>query len=101
MNFKISSKKYHRFTKQYARDKKALAWTANFAAFDEQTRNNRDLFPGGMPSPKHNYWDYIKYRLIIMKRAIAVFTTKKYTRLRFDKYIESNRVCDKVAAMLV
>lgn len=28
------------------------------------------------------------------------YTTTKYTRLQFDKYIESNRASDKVAAML-
>ena len=85
-------------TKQGVRDRKADRWTRQFVAFDQ---NTRESYPE-MPSPLTRTWpDYITYRLTIMKRAIAVYTTAKYTRLRFDKYIESNRVCDLIAAMLV
>lgn len=101
MNFKISSKKYHYLTKQGVRDKKAKRWTKQFRAFEEADRNDRTRYPT-MPSSKDNTWrDYITHRLRIMKKAIAVYTTEKYTRLRFDKYIESNRISDKVAALLV
>lgn len=97
MNFKISSKKYHRLTKQNVRDAKAARWTKNFREFEENDRNNYDR----MPSPKgDDYLDYIHHRLTVMKRGMAVYTTEKYTRLNFDKYIESNRVCDRIAAML-
>lgn len=84
--------------KQGVRDRKAKRWTRTFVAFDQATRES---FPQ-MPSPRTSTWrDYIRYRLTIMKRAIEVYTTDKYTRLRFDKYVESNRVCDLIAAMIV
>lgn len=102
MNFKIHSKKYHRFTKQHVRNKKAKRWTRNFEIFEQNDRNDRLRYPIGMPSPKGLYWKYyIEHRLRILKKGIEVYTTAKYTRLQFDKYIESNRVSDKVAALLV
>lgn len=98
MNIKISSKKYHYFAKQGVRDQKAKRWTRAFVIFEE---NDRNAYPQ-MPSPKTSTWrEYIQHRLTIMKRAIQVYTTEKYTRLRFDQYIESNRVCDLIAAMVV
>lgn len=101
MNFKISSKKYHYLTKEGVRDKKRKRWTKQFRAFEEADRNDRTRYPE-MPSPKDDTWrNYITHRLKIMKKGITVYTTEKYTRLRLDKYIESNRVSDKVAAMLV
>lgn len=70
-------------TKQGVRDKKAARWTRRFVTFDQ---NIRESFPQ-MPSPRTSTWrDYIKYRLTIMKRAIEVYATAKYSRLRFDKY---------------
>lgn len=84
--------------KQGIRDRKARRWTRQFVAFEQ---NDREHYPQ-MPSPLTSTWrDYIKHRLKIMKRAIETYTTEKYTRLRFDKYIESNRVCDLIAAMIV
>lgn len=98
MNIKISSKKYHYFTKQGVRNQKAKRYTRSFVAFEENDRN-RYL---KMPSPRTSTWrEYIRHRLTVMKRGIEVYTTEKYTRLRFDKYIESNRVCDLIAAMIV
>lgn len=101
MNFKISSKKYHYLTKEGIRKGKRRKWTRQFVAFEENDRNDRTKY-AQMPSPKGANWrDYIRHRLTIMSKAIEVHTTENYTRLRFDKYIESNRVCDKIAAMLV
>lgn len=54
-----------------------------------------------MPSPLGADWlSYIRHRLKMMKKGIAVYTTDKYTRLAFEKYVESNRVCDSIAGML-
>lgn len=101
MNFKISSKKYHYLAKQKDRDSKGKRWTRQFKIFEQNDRNDRTRYPH-MPSPKGANWrDYITHRLTIMKKAIEVYTTEKYTRLRFDKYIESNRTSDKIAALLV
>ncbi|XP_055321799.1 uncharacterized protein LOC129577947 [Sitodiplosis mosellana] len=100
MNFTINSKKYHYGTEEGVRKEKRERWTRAFGQFEESDRNNRVRYDR-MPSPKGSNWrDYIQHRLTIMKKAIAVYTTKKYTRLSFDHYIESNRVSDKVAAML-
>lgn len=98
MNIKISSKKYHYLTKQGVRNQKAERWTRQFVAFEQNDRNSYQQ----MPSPLTFTWrEYIQHRLTIMKRAIETYTTEKYTRLRFDKYVESNRVCDLIAAMVV
>lgn len=54
-----------------------------------------------MPSPKGHYWlFYIHHRLKMLTKGIAVYATDKYTRLDFDKYVESNKVCDTVAGKL-
>jgi hypothetical protein len=98
---KTSSKKYHWLTNQKSRDKKSKRWTKNFVAEEENDRNNRQLYPA-MPSPLNENWQhYIWHRLKMMKKGIDVYTTDKYARLRFDKYIESNRTCDKHAGHLV
>lgn len=98
MNIKISSKKYHYLAKQGVRDRKAKRWTRHFVAYEEADRNAYQK----MPSPRTSTWRaYIHHRLTIMKRAIATYTTEQYTRLRFDKYVESNRVSDLIAAMVV
>lgn len=54
-----------------------------------------------MPSPLGSGWlSYIKHRLKMFNKGIEVYTTDKYTRLAFEKYVESNRVCDNIAGML-
>lgn len=89
------------WTKQKVRNSKAKRWTKNFVREEEDDRNNRQLYTE-MPSPLGDHWlSYIHHRLKMMKRGIEVFTTDKYTRLNLDKYIESNRVCDYIAGMLV
>jgi hypothetical protein len=35
-----------------------------------------------------------------LEAGIDCYTTDKYTRLKFEKYTESNRVCDSIAGML-
>lgn len=88
-------------TKRGVREKKEKRLTHEFKQFEELDRNDRTRYEG-MPSPKGDNWrDYIRHRLIIMKNAIATYTTKQYTRLKFDKYIEENRTSDKMAALLV
>lgn len=85
-------------TKEGVRNRKRKRWTRQFDAFEQ---NDRNSYPQ-MPSPLTSTWrDYIRHRLTILKRAIEVYTTEKYTRTRFDKYVESNRVCDLIAAMVV
>lgn len=81
------------------RNRQAHRWTKDFVKIEQDDRNNRTIYPD-MPSPKGNQWkDYIKHRMKMMERGIAVYTTDKYTRLNFDKYVQSNRVCDSIAFM--
>lgn len=87
-------------TKQNIRNRKAKRWTRLFTAEENNDRNNREIYPS-IPSPKGIGWlFYIQHRLKMMEQGIAVYTTDKYTRLDFDKYVESNRVCDTIAGML-
>lgn len=88
-------------TKQHTRNKKAKRWTRVFMKFEENDRNDRIRYQQ-MPSPKGQNWcDYVTHRLTVLKKGIDTYTTEKYTRLQFDKYIESNRTCDKIARLLV
>lgn len=43
---------------------------------------------------------YIEYRLAMMTQGMAVYATRKYARLSFDKFVESYRISDKIAASL-
>lgn len=101
MNFKISSKKYHHLNKQHIRNRRAERYTRQFTTFEQNDLNDRTKY-AQLPSPKGVNWrDYIRHRLHTMKKAVRAYTTEKYTHLRFDKYVETNRTCDKIAAMLV
>lgn len=98
---KTSSKKYHWLAKQKTRDKKAQRWTAKFTEEEQADRNNRALY-SRMPSPLGTQWiDYIHHRIKMLKKGMECYTTAQYTRLQFDKYIESNRTIDKVTGNLV
>lgn len=101
VNFTISSKRYHWLTQQRKRKRKAERWTKTFDQQEEADRNDRNLYPK-MPSDLGaNWWDYIQHRLKMLKQGIEAYASDKYTRLSLDKYIESNKVCDSVANMLV
>lgn len=67
---------------------------------EQRDRNDRQIYPN-MPSPLGRDWFlYISHRLKILEAGIDCYTTDKYTRLKFEKYTESNRVCDSIAGML-
>lgn len=87
-------------TKENIRKSKRKRWTKAFTKEEEKDRNNRNIYPQ-MPSPKGHGWKfYVQHRLKMFEKGIATYTTDKYTRLDFDKYVESNRVCDSIAAKL-
>lgn len=70
-----------------------------FTRLEQADRNNRALYEV-MPSPLGHRWrDYIRHCLKMHTRGIAAYTTEKYTRLSFDKYVRSNSVCDSIARM--
>lgn len=100
MNYTISSKQYHYWTKQKLRTRQEKRWTKDFVKEEQDDRENRNFYPM-MPSPMGQNWrDYIRHRMKMMERGIAVYTTDKYTRLNFDKYVRSNSVCDSIAGMI-
>lgn len=75
-------------------------WTRQFKAEEENDRNNRALYPF-MPSPLGRHWLlYIKHRLKMLRKGVHVYTKAKYARLNLDRYIQTNRLVDKVAIML-
>lgn len=87
-------------TKQNVRNRQAKRWTKGFVAEEQADREDRTIYPE-MPSPYGKHWKfYIKHRLKMFERGIATYTTDKYTRLNFDKYVQSNRVCDYVAGLI-
>ncbi|XP_031638848.1 uncharacterized protein LOC116350970 [Contarinia nasturtii] len=101
VNLKTSSKKYHWLTKYKMRDKKAKRWTKQFTLDEQNDRNNRQLYQR-MPSPLGTLWtDYICHRIKMLKKGMDVYTTPKYARLKFDKYVESNSTIDKLCGTLV
>lgn len=82
------------------RNRQGKRWTKDFVEEEKKDRENRTLYPV-MPSPFGRHWkDYIRHRIKMMERGIAVYTTDKYTRLDFDKYARSNSVCDNIAMMI-
>lgn len=59
-------------------------------------------YPVQTPSPKgkRTYVTYIEHRLAMMTDGMAVYATRKYARLSFDKFVESYRASDEIAAGL-
>lgn len=54
-----------------------------------------------MPSPRGQHWaSYILHRCEMMVEGIGAYAKRKYARLSFDKYIESNRERDFLAMMI-
>lgn len=97
VNYAISSKQYHWLTKEKVRKRQEKRWTAGFTQREQDDRNNRNLYEV-MPSPMGYRWkDYVRLKMHV--HGIAVYTTEKYTRLSFDKYVRSNSVCDSIAHM--
>ena len=93
---KISSKQYYGRSKQHIRDKLAKKYTDDYTKIEKE-----DLINNNMPSPKgRDYEDYIRHRLRMMNRGLEVYTTRKYARLSFDKYIESYRAIDTITHRL-
>lgn len=99
---KISSRKYHNMTQQNIRDRRAKTWTANFEA-NCRTEREQYFEQTGQPlSPvSSTYTDYILHRLTHLDDALAVYTTKKYTRLAFCKYTRAQSTMDTIVNDMV
>ncbi|XP_031637902.1 uncharacterized protein LOC116350289, partial [Contarinia nasturtii] len=101
VNIKISSKHYHWIAEQKVRNKKAKRYTKSFTQEEQNDRNNRALYPV-MPSPMGKHWlCYVHHRLKMLDKGMEAYASDKYTRLCFDKYVESNSAIDQITGMLV
>lgn len=64
-------------------------------------QNDRENEYEVMPSPRGVHWhSYVQHRLKMFEAGLAAYANQTYARLGLDKYIESNRVIDKIAAKL-
>lgn len=98
---KITSKQFHWRAKQNKRNAKAKRWTKEFTQFEQNDLKNRTLYPV-TPSPLGKHWlNYVHHRLKMVKKGLEAYTTRKYTRLSLDKYIESSRAIDQIAGEMV
>lgn len=89
---------YHWLTKLGIRKAKTKRWSKNFIEEEQRHLHSIDW----MPSPKgeHTWKSYIENRIAMLEKGMAVYATPKYCRTKLDKYIESNRASDRVAASL-
>ncbi|XP_055317529.1 uncharacterized protein LOC129576435 isoform X2 [Sitodiplosis mosellana] len=97
-NITIAGPTYHWRAKRSKRRQKEERWQRTFK---EQLQREIRSYPVD-PSPKSkDAWkSYICHRLTMMALGIAVFGTRKYARLSFDKYVGSTRASGKIAASL-
>lgn len=98
-NITINGQYYHWKAKQGIRNAKSKRWRKSF---EEQEKAHFKSFQHGMPSPKgkRTWKSYIEHRVAMMTAGMALYATRKYARLRFDKYVESYRASDLFAASL-
>ncbi|XP_031618447.1 uncharacterized protein LOC116337743 isoform X2 [Contarinia nasturtii] len=97
-NITIDGPKYHFKAKYGKRKRKSDQWTELLQKQRELDYKRYAFFPS--PKGRSHWMCYIAYYVKMMKPAMAVYTTRKFIRLRLDKYIEENRASDKIAASL-
>lgn len=92
---KLTSRKFYNMTRQNVRDRKGAQFTDEFEALAAHDRNTN--YNDEVVSPRsQNYQLYIQHRLKFFNRGIALYTTKGYTRLAFDKYVHTQSAMDTV-----
>lgn len=73
--------------------------TATFRTLESY---NLNAFGDPVPSSKGVTWmNYVRYRLNVLGAGIDVYASVAYARIRFDHYVETNCIVDKVAGKLV
>ncbi|XP_055317515.1 uncharacterized protein LOC129576423 [Sitodiplosis mosellana] len=97
-NITIAGPTYHWRAKGSKRRQKEERWQRTFK--EQQQRDLRSYPVVPSPKSKDAWKSYICHRLTMMALVIAVFGTRKYARPSFDKYVESTRASDKIAASL-
>lgn len=98
-NIRINGPTYHWKTKRGKRKQKEERWRMPFTNREQQHLRS---YHWSIPSPKGSriWMHYIDFRFAMMAEGMAVYATRKYARLSFDKYVESNRASDLYAAQL-
>jgi hypothetical protein len=69
-----------------------------FTQLEELDRKRYVFFPSA--KGRSHWMSYIEHRVKMMQRGMSVYASRKYLRLRLDKYIEENRASDLIAAWL-
>lgn len=70
--------------------------------FTEQQQRDRASY-WFMASPKgqkYHWKNYITHMVKMMQPGMKVYASHKYLRVRFDKYVEETRACDRIAVFL-
>lgn len=98
-NIRINGPEYHWKARRGKRKQKELRWRK---AFTDQEQRKLRSYEFLIPSPKGSHvWKwYLDFRFAMMTPGFAVYATRKYARLSFDKYVESNRASDQYAYQL-
>lgn len=69
-----------------------------FTQLEQDDRKRYPFFPSA--KGRSHWMIYIEHRLKMMTNGMSVYSSRKYRRLRLDKYIEENRASDLIAAWL-
>ena len=92
---KIKASKFHYETGKHSRNKKLKRWTQNETkeAYNECQERN-------ISNKMYNYKEFVDYTLKYFKKLQDLYKQRKITRLRFDKYIRTEKMINKYANTL-
>lgn len=94
----MTSKEFHRKTKSNIRKKRFRTLAGAFDNAEKQDLADRIRYPLGVPSAKGTLWlSYINFSLSFWQRGIDTFTPVAYPKMSFDKYVNTQKVMDKLA----
>lgn len=96
-NILIPATKYNWHAKHKKRIRKGERLTHAFKVAEQNDRNEYIV----MPSPRGRFWlSYVQHRLKMFEGALGAYANQRYARLGFDKYVQTNRTIDRIAASL-
>lgn len=90
----MSSNHYHWGARQGLRDKYALKMTSRYKHNEQRDLKSYPI----TPSPRGPQWkSFTEHKIKMLCEGLATYTRRKYTQLKLNKYIESNRESDMSA----
>ena len=93
----MSSKQYHDGTLEYLRKREGERIAG---AFTDKEKRDRESYPH-IPSPRGENWrTYIVHRMKMFVDGMNTYAQRRYKRLDFEKYVESNRRMEEIAKFL-